>query len=152
MHLLPILVPLALFFIGQIMIGHKEGKEESKLSLEDCGRLSKATSKVRLWRLLPIISIIAVIQLFKVLPQGNHLLIEALSFVLTIVVTFGISTFFRFQSLAKEGVPESYIQAMKSYAKARFVMFLILPVLVFIIAMLPLLWAIVINFFHPHAH
>ena len=152
MHLLPILIPVALFIIGLFVIGHKESMEESKLSLEESGRLYKATSKVRLWRLLPLISIIAVLQLFKLVPQKNHLLFEALSFVLVIVVTFGISTFFRFKALVKEGVPESYIQAMKTYAKARFAMFLILPVLVFIIAILPLLWAILINFSHPHAN
>jgi len=152
MHLLPILIPVALFVIGLFILGHKESMEESTLSLEDSGRLHKATSKVRLWRLLPLVSIIAVLQLFKLVPQKNHLLFEALSFVLVIVVTFGISTFFRFQAFAKEGVPESYIQAMKTYAKARFAMFLILPLLVFIIGIFPLLWTILVNFFHPHSH
>ena len=149
---LPILIPVALFIIGLFVIGHKESMEGAKLSLEDYGRLSKATSKVRLWRLLPLISIIAVLQLFKLVPQNNHLLFEVLSFVLVILVTFGISTYFRFQALANEGVPESYIQAMKTYAKARFAMFLILPLLVFIIGIFPLFWKILMNFSHPHAH
>jgi hypothetical protein len=91
-------------------------------------------------------------QLFKLIPHKNQLLIEVLAFFLIIIAALGISTFFRFKALSKEGVPESYIQAMKTYAKARFAMFLILPFLVIAIGILPLLWTILMNFFHPQTH
>ena len=150
---LPILIPVALFIVGLIVITYKERNEKAKLSLEDQGRLSIASSKSWFWRMLPLISVIGLFQLFKLIPHNkNQLLIEALAFVLMVVTALGISTFFRFQAFAKEGVPDSYIQAMKTYAKARFAMFLILPLLVFIIGILPLLWTILMNFFHPHSH
>jgi len=153
MHLLSIFIPVGLFIIGFIVISYKERIEKTKLSLEDQGRLSIASSKAMMWRLLPLISLLVCVQLFKFIPlDKTHLLIKPLSTALVVIGALAAGTFFRLKAFAKEGLPESYIQAMKTYAKARFGMFLILPVLVFMIAMLPLLWAIVINFFHPHSH
>jgi hypothetical protein len=150
---LSICIPVGLFIIGFIVITYKERSEKKKLSLEDQGRLSTANSKAWFWRILPLISLFACVQLFKFIPhEKNHLLVKPLTTALVVIGVLAAGTFFRLKALAKGGLPESYIQAMKTYAKARFAMFLILPVLVFMIAMLPLLWAIVINFFHPHAH
>lgn len=153
MHSLSIFIPIGLFIIGLIVITYKERSEKAKLSQEDQGRLSIATSKALLWRLLPLISIFVCFQLSQFIPHGkNDLLVKSLTTALVVIGTLAAGTFFRLKGLSKEGLPQSYIQAMKTYAKARFAMFLILPVLVFIIAILPLLWAILINFFHPHAH
>jgi len=153
MHSLFIFIPLALFIVGLIVITYKERKEKSKLSLEDQGRLSIASSKGLLWRSLPLISIFVCIQLFKFLPhEKNHLLVESLTTALVVIAALAAGTFFRLKGLSKEGMPESYIQVVKTYAKARFAMLLILPVLVFILGILPLLWTILMNFIHPHGH
>jgi len=152
MHSLSIFIPVVLFIVGLIVISYKERIEKSKLSLENLGRLSIASSKTWFWRMLPLISIFGLLQLFKLLPDKNKLLLEVLSFVMVVGAAFGISTYFRFQALANEGVPESYIQILKNYTRVRIAMYLILPILVFMFAILPLAWAIVMNFSHPHAH
>ena len=153
MHSLSIFIPVGLFIVGLIVITYKERSEKAKLSLEDQGRLSIASSKAWFWRFLPLISIFVCVQLFKLTPHyKNHLPVYSLTTVVVLFAALAIGTFFRLKGLSKEGLPSDYIQAMKTYAKARFAMFLILPILVVMIAILPLFSAIFMNFIRLHGH
>ena len=148
-----ILIPFVLFIVGLLILGNKERKEKAKLSLEDQGRLSIATSKAWFWRFLPLISIFACVQLFKLFPHyKDHLIVNSLATIVVLIVSIAVGTYFRLKGLSTEGVPVSYIQAVKTYAKVRLAMFLILPFLFFVIGILPLLWALLMNFFHPLCH
>jgi hypothetical protein len=153
-HSLFILTPLVFFIIGLIVIGLKERKEKTKLSLEDRGRLSKADSKVFLWRLMPAVIALVLIRFFGKAtgPNHSHLLIYALVFPLAVIAASAVSTYFKLRALATEGLPEGYIHTVRTYAKVRLAMLLMIPVLVFMIGILPLLWTILINFFHPPIH
>ena len=105
MHSLSIFIPLALFIVGLIVITYKERSEKAKLSLEDPGRLSIASSKAFLWRFLPFISIFVCVQLFKFLPhEKNHLLVESLTTALVVIAALAAGTFFRLKGLSKEGM------------------------------------------------
>jgi hypothetical protein len=146
------LIPLLLLATGLFAIAYRERKEKANLSPEDRARLSSASSRALLWRLLPV-SVVFIFPILKPRTASHgQLLTESLFLASAILFAFVVSTIFSLKALARAGLPEDFNKAMKRYAVTRLAMIFGFPLLVFSLGILPLFRAILINFFHSHTH